>query len=595
MIYILTLKITLPILVAMYIETVRNRNSPPCILLRESYREHGKVKKRTIANLTHWSKSKLEGLKLLLKGGTVSDGTFQESFEVSQSLSYGHVHAVLRIIEKLEIPDLLTEEPDRDRSLLVAMIASRILFPCSKLATARGLHPETSHCALGLELELDGVSENELYQALRKLLQRQPAIEEALAKRHLSEASLVLYDLSSTYYEGNHCPIAKFGYNRDRKHGKKQINFGVLTNDQGVPIACEVFEGNTSDQATLESQIKKITTRFKLKKVTLVGDRGMLTQARIDEEIRPLEQMSWISALTSDGVRTLVESGTIQPELFDKHQLAEVQSPDFPEERLVVCYNPFLAEERRTRRQELLECTQKALDKIRVSVERTRNPYRGKAKIGRRVQREAGHLKMLKHFELEIQEDKMSFKLKKENVESEARMDGLYVIRAGRISSEEMDANQVVGTYKSLSKVEQTFRTLKLSRLKVRPIFHRLEETVRAHIFLCVLAYYVELEMRRLLAPMLFAEEDAEQAEAQRANPVEPAQPSPVTKEKAITKKDRKGRPIYGFTDLMARLGSITKNLIQPKSKQVAAFFKITKPAPDQKRAFKLLGIGAPG
>jgi hypothetical protein len=286
----------------MYIETVRNRNSPPCILLLESFRENGKVKKRTIANLTHWPKSKLEGLKLLLKGGTVSDGTFEESFEVSQSLSFGHAHAVLRIIEKLELPDLLTDEPDWDRSLLVAMIASRILFPCSKLATARRLDPETSHCALGSELGLNAVNENELCQTLRTLLQSQPAIEEALAKRHLSEASLVLYDLFSTYYEGDHCPIAKFGYNRDRKHGKKQINFGVLTNDQGVPIACEVFDGNTSDQTTLESQIKKITTRFKLKKVTLVGDRGMLTQARIDEDIRPMEQLSWISALTSEAI-----------------------------------------------------------------------------------------------------------------------------------------------------------------------------------------------------------------------------------------------------------------------------------------------------
>lgn len=579
----------------MYIETVRNRNSPPCILLRESFREDGKVKKRTIANLTNWPKSKLEGLRLLIKGGTVSEETLQESFEVSQSLSYGHVHAVLKTIEKLELPDLLTEEPGRERSLLIAMLASRILFPSSKLATARGLTPETSHCALGAELKLDAVNENELYQALKRLLQRQPLIEESLAKRHLSEGSLVLYDLSSTYYEGDHCPIAKFGYNRDRKRGKKQINFGVLTNDQGTPIACEVFDGNTSDPATLECQIKKITTRFKLKKVTLVGDRGMLTQARIDEELRPVEELSWISALTSDGVRTLVEAGTIEPELFDKHQLAEVQSPDYPEERLVVCHNPFLAEERRTRRQELLECTQKALDKIHASVQRKNNPYTGKAKIAQRIQREAGRFKMLKHFELEIEEKKMSFKLNHERVEKEARMDGLYVIRAGRISCQEMDANQVVGTYKNLSKVEQTFRTLKLSRLKVRPIFHRLEETVRAHIFLCVMAYYVELEMRRLLAPMLFAEEDPESAQAQRSNPVEPAQASPATKDKATTKKDRKGRPIYGFGDLMARLGSITKNLIQPKSQQVAAFFKITKPAPDQKRAFKLLGVANPG
>ena len=575
----------------MYIESVPNRHSPPCLLLRESYRVDGKVKKRTLANLTSWPCKLVNQFNVLLKGGQALEGSLPESFEVTQSLPFGNVHAVLQTIENLNIPSMLTSEPGRERSLLVAMIASRILFPQSKLATARALDPQTAHCALGPELQLGKVNEDELYQALKSLLQRQHAVEQELAKQHLSEGSVVLYDLTSTYYEGKCCPIAKFGYNRDRKRGKRQINFGLLTNQEGIPIACEVYPGNTADPTTVSSQIKTLRERFNFKKMVLVGDRGMLTQTKIDEEIRPHGDLSWISALDSDGLRALVEAGTIEPELFDDFGLVEVQSPDYPEERLVVCYNPFLSAERSERRKQLLECTQRVLDSIVAAVGRQRNAYRGADKIGRRIQREAARYKMLKHFQLEIQNDQFSYTLKQEAVEAERRMDGLYVIRAGRIPLKEMDANQVVGTYKRLSTVEQAFRTLKLSGLKVRPIFHRLEETVRAHIFLCVLAYYVERDMKSKLAAMLFVEEDQEAAQAQRSNAVEPAKPSPVTLSKAATKTDKKDRPVFAFRDLLERLGTITKNRIQPRIPGVEAFTKITQPTSDQRRAFKLLGV----
>lgn len=581
----------------MYIAEIPNRNSPPCILLRESYRVGDKVHKRTLANLTDWPKELLEDFKILLKGGRAQDGSLEEAFEITRSRAFGHAFAVCGTLKKLQLPALLDRQPSHEKNLIGAAIAGRILFDgYSKLALARELSPATGSTALGQLCGLNptqSVEAEDLYKAMRWLLDRQPKIERALAKRHLKEGVLVLYDLTSTWYEGQCCPLAEFGHNRDQKSGKKQINIGLLCAATGCPIAVEVFKGSTADPVTLGPQIEKLRQKFGLKKVVLAGDRGMITSARIREDFAKEEGLGWISALRSDAIAALVKNGAFQPELFDNERaLAEVQCQEqFPGERLVVCKNPRLAQERDERRQELLKATEAVLESIQKAAARAKAPYRGKDKIARRVEREAAKYKMLKHFQLEIGEDHLRWRRDEDSIRAEGALDGFYVIRAGRVSAAEMSAEELVQSYKALAEVEAAFRCLKTVDLQVRPIFHRREDMVRAHVFLCMLAYYVAWHMRQALAPMLFAEDDVEGAAAKRKNPVAAAQVSDSAECKALEKVDLEGRPVHSFGTLLARLGAIVENRVRPALKGAGEFSKFTRPDAEQERALGLLGL----
>lgn len=578
----------------MYIESVPNRHSPPCILLRESFREGKKTHKRTIANLTSWPKRLIEDFRILLKGGHASEHPIEDSFEVVRSRAYGRAYAVVATIKKLGLPALLDRKDSPERRMTIATIAGRILFPGSKLALSRELSPETASCALSdlCGLDQDKREVDDIYSAMRWLFAKQEKIENALARRHLEEGSLVLYDLTSTWYEGETCPLAERGHDRDGKAGKKQINIGLLCDVRGCPVACEVYKGSTADPSTVASQIAKLRGRFGLKKIILVGDRGMITTARINEEFRGVEGLGWISALRSNAIMSLVKQEAIEPELFDDFGLAEITGQeDYPNERLVVCRNPHLAAKRAGKRLQLLEATEKVLRNLQGCVSRERNPYRGKDKIGARIQREAGRYKMLKHFDLEIGEESISWQRNEEAIAREARLDGLYVVRVGRVSQEEMDSAGLVRSYKQLANVEKAFRNIKTIDLEVRPIFHRVEDMVRAHVFVCMLGYYVDWHMREALVPMLFAEEDRQAAEAKRENVVAPAQRSETTLHKIETKTDAQGRPVHSFKTLLSDLSSIVESKMRPKIKGARDFSKITVPTELQARAFKLLGI----
>lgn len=599
----------------MYVESVPNRNSPPAVLLRESFRENGKVRKRTLANLSSCPPHAVDALKAALKGGPspVVSAPLSEQFEISASLPHGHVAAVLGTIKRLGIPRLLDRSDSSERKIALALIASRILFPKSKLATLRLLTPEailnsqkkdenapprksldlipSSTLAEELGIDTATLTLADVYGAMRWLFGKQKRIENSLAKEHLNEGGLALYDLTSTYYEGSTCSLAKFGHNRDKKKGKRQINFGLLCDGRGCPISCEVFAGNVSDSNTVSSQATKLRTQFGLNKVVLVGDRGMLTQARIDEDLRHLEGLAWISALNHKSVNALVKEGSLQPELFDDYGVAEIQSPSHPDERLVVCYNPPLAKKRSKKRQEMLAITESKLAEIQKATQREKNPYRGEGRIGRRIQREVGKYKMLKHFELKIKEDGFEFVKDEESITKEAAVDGFYIIRSGKISSEEMESGELVDAYKKLSNVERAFRTFKSVDLRVRPIHHREEEMVRAHIFLCMIAYYVEWHMKEALAPMLFTDEHKEEARAKRKCAAEPIKRSTEAKRKAEEKTDREGRPLHSFETLLEHLRGIVRNRIEPGIKGIPKFSKETRPDELQRRALELLGL----
>jgi hypothetical protein len=581
----------------MYVASVPNRNSPPCVLLRESYRVGRRTFQRTLANLTSWPSELIENFKILLKGGHAQPGSLEDSFEICRSRPHGHAYAVRATMDKLGLPALIGRSPGRERDLILGAVAGRILFESySKLALARELSTATASTTLGELCGLDAVRVEDIYDAMRWLLPRQQKIEKALAQRHLTEGVLVLYDLTSTWYEGECCPLAEFGHNRDGKRGKRQINIGLLCDSQGRPIAVEVFKGSTGDPDTVASQIAKLRERFGLRKIVLAGDRGMLTSARIREELAGVEDLGWISALTSKSIAKLVHAHAFQPELFDgERMLAEIDSQElFPGERLVVCRNPRLAKERAAKRQELLQATEEALSSIRQCVHRQRAPYRGKDKIAGRVQREAAKYKMLKHFELDIGEDSLRWQRKEDSIRAEAALDGFYVIRAGRIERAEMSSERLVESYKALGCVEQAFRCLKTTDLHMRPIFHHLEDMVRAHALICMLAYYVDWHMRQALAPMLFAEDDPQGAAAKRSNPVDAAQPSDSAEAKAREKTDAAGRPVHSFRTLLARLGTIVESKLRPKLEGATPFRKITQPDSEQIRAFELLGLKAP-
>ena len=573
----------------MYVTEVPNHGSRPTILLRESFRQDGKVRNRTLANLSHWAEAKVVALRAVLKGAT-SVGKLEEAFDILGSRPHGHVAAVLGTLRKLHLDAVLHSRSSRQRDLCTAMIVARLLSPRSKLALARQLNAPTTTSTLGEELALGPVEPDELYEAMDWLLTRQEPIENALASKRLVEGTLVLYDVSSTYFEGRHCPLARLGHSRDGKHHKLQIVFGLLTDGEGCPVAVEVFEGNTGDPKTVSSQVHKLKERFGLKQVILVGDRGMLTRARIEQDLKAAGGIDWITALRAPAIRKLAQGGPLQMSLFDERDLCEISSPDYPDERLVACRNPFLAEERRRKREELLVATEKELDKIALATRRAKAPLRGKDKIGLRVGRVLGRFKMAKHFQLEIADDRFHYQRNTARITEEAALDGLYVIRTS-VSDDRLGPDDVVRSYKRLSQIERAFRSIKTVDLHVRPINHRLAHRVRAHVLLCMLAYYVEWHMRQAWAPILFDDHDRAAAEAQRRSPVTPAKRSPAAQYKAAAKRTEDDQPVSSFQSLLEHLATLTKNTVRPKDTTLPSFEKTAVPTPVQQRAFDLLGV----
>ena len=572
----------------MYVEIVRNRNSPPCTLLRESYREGGKVRKRTLCNLTNWEPELVDGLRALLRGGTVVP-SLDDAFTILRSLPHGHVAAVLGMLRKLGLEKLIGSRSSRERDLVAAMIVARVIDPKPKLSMARGLDPETATTSLGQTLGLGAVDEDDLYGAMDWLLARQARIEDSLAARHLDDNSLVLYDLTSTWFEGRTCPLARYGYSRDGKRSKLQIEFGLLCDRDGRPVAVEVFEGDVADPMTVASQVRKVRERFGLKRVIVVGDRGMLTEARINEDLAS-EGLDWITTLRAPAIRALVAEGSLQPSLFDERDLGEITSDAYPGERLIVCRNPLVAEDRRRTRDELLAATERSLDKIVAATRRERNPLRGEGQIGLRVGAVANGAKMRKHFVLEITDEGFDYRRDEAGIAAEASLDGIYVVRTS-VPAEELGAEDAVRAYKRLSRVERAFRSFKTVDLLVRPIHHRLADRVRAHVFLCMLSYYVEWHLRRAWAPLLF-DDEAPDAVRERGSVVAPAARSESAERKAHTKRTEDGLPVHSFRTLLADLGTLTLNrCVQPIVSREHELTILATPTAVQQHAFDLLGI----
>jgi hypothetical protein len=571
----------------MYIETVPNRNSRPAILLREGWREGTRTRKRTLANLTDWPPSQIQALRAVLKGDFHLLAP-PPGFSIERTRPHGHVAATLGTLRQLRLESLIDPRRCPERDAVAAMIVARVVEPRSKLATARQLRTATLASTLGELLDLTDCDEEQLYRAMDWLLPRQDQIEQALAKRHLSEGTLALYDLTSTYFEGHCCPLARYGYSRDGQRDKLQITFGLLTNAEGCPVAVQVFEGNTADPATVGSVIAKLRQRFALTRIVLVGDRGMITSARIRDDLRPASGLDWITALRAPQIQQLLEGGTLQLSLFDEKDLAEINHPSYPGERLVACRNPLMAQQRARKRSELLAASERLLNQIVAATQRTRNPLRGKARSALRVGSVLGRYKMRKHFRLTIEETSFTFARDDASIAREAALDGVYVIRTS-VPAAGLSSDEAVSAYKRLAQVERAFRSLKSVDLKVRPIHHRLEERVRAHVLLCMLAYYLEWHMRQALAPMLFDDDDPAASAAARTSVVAPAQRSPSAQRKAITKLTADDTAVHSFRTLLSDLATLAKNRILPTTRDSVPFDLITTPTALQQRAFDLL------
>ena len=573
----------------MYIEIIPNRSSPAAILLREGYREGGKVRKRTLANLSHWDPQLVEHFRVLLKGGVAVESA-SSVLSIERALPHGHVAAVLGAARGSGAVQWFGAAPKELRGLLLAMLVARVIEPASKLATHRLLHDDTASCSLGRVLGVGQCSVEELYRALDWLHEGQGAIERRLARQHLVGATLLLYDLTSTWLTGRCCALAARGHSRDGKRDDPQIVFGLICTAEGCPIAVEVFKGNTADPATVAAQVSKLKARFGIQRIAWVGDRGMLTSARIEQVLKP-EGMDWVSSLrAAQIVQLAAEHGPFQPSLFDERNLVELASERFPGERLVVCRNPLLAEERSRKRSALLAATEAELDKIVEATQRQRNRLRGKDAIGLRVGRVIGRFHMAKHLEIEITETTFAYKRKDQTMAAEAALDGLYVIRTS-LSAAQLDAGAAVAAYKSLAHVERAFRSIKTVDLHVRPVFHYSEPRVRAHVFLCMLAYYVEWQMRERLKPMLFDDEQLEQASASRASPVLKAQRSEHAKGKDASKRADDGLPLHSFTTLLQDLSTLTYNITRTAANSEAIIVITSRPTPLQDKAFKLLAL----
>jgi transposase len=557
-------------------------------LLRESYREGKKVKKRTLANLSQLPDDIVDNIKLVLKGAKVSrEEAIPNKFEITRSLPHGHVGAILETIKKLGLAQIIDRYNSKNRKRVIAMITARIINPASKLATARGFNQETCSNSLGEVLELESATEDELYSALDWLIDSQERIENELASKHLEEGALVLYDVSSTYLEGEGCQLAKYGYNRDKKKGKTQIIFGLLCDKNGCPIAVEVFEGNTKDSETLSNQIEKVRKRFGIKNVVWVTDRGILTNAKINELVKSREGLDYISGLTKPQIRKLAEVETIQLGLFDELNLIEFESEDYPGERLIACRNPLVAEKNKNQREAILQTVEKELDKIVKATQREKRALKGQDKIALRVAKVLNKYKVNKYFKLDIQEDLFTYQRHEELIKQEEALDGIYVIRTS-VEKEVMDAPTTVKTYKSLSQVEEAFRCFKSIDLKVRPIYHYKDNRVKAHIFLCMLAYYVEWHLRKYLAPLLFEDEEIEDNLTQ----IIKAKRSEKAKAKDRKKRNDLDFPVHSFRTLLDDLGTICLNTVEctlTAGKYV--FNKITTPTRLQQKALNLLGV----
>jgi hypothetical protein len=570
----------------MYVAVVPNRSSRPAILLRESYRgDDGKVKNRTLANLSDWPADRIETLRAALRGDRLVPAG--DGVEIVRALPHGHVAAALGMARRIGLDQLLPDGPERRRNLALALIVARLIDPAPKLATARALDETTAIHSLGVTLGLGEVNVKEVYAALDWLGAAQPSIETALAQRHLSDGTLVLYDVSSSYVEGRCCELARFGHSRDSRPDKMQIVFGLLCAADGCPVAIEVFEGNTGDPSTIGEQIVKLKERFGLKRVVMVGDRGMITQARIEGDLKPAG-LDWITSLRAPAIQKLAaEGGPLQLSLFDERDLAEIESPEFPGERLVVCKNPALAEERRRKRDELLDATEQDLKDIQARIVRKRQPLRGADKIGLAVGALLGRRKVAKHFRITITDDALTFTRDHAAIAAEAALDGFYVLRTN-VPADALNTADTVRAYKSLATVERAFRSLKTVDLDIRPIFHWVSPRVRAHVFLCMLAYHLEWHMRQALARILFDDHDRAAGQALRASPVAKAKPSPAAKRKAKTKRTDDGQPVHSFRTLLADLATLTRNAV--RCGKAPAMAILARPTKIQQRAFELLG-----
>ena len=575
-------------IVVMYVVKVPNRGSPPAILLRESYREAGKVKNRTLANLSSWPEAKVEALARVLKGQPPPAAPLHEAFEITRSLPHGHVAAVLGTARQLGLDELIDPAPSRHRDLVVAMAVAQVIAPDSKLAIARGLRDATAASSLGQILHLGSCDEDDLYAAMDYLQDRQEQIQDALAARHLAGGSLVLYDVSSAAFEGRTCPLGAIGHPKDGVRGRLQIIYGLLTSPDGIPVAIEVFKGNTGDPATVAAQVTKVKDRFGITKVVLVGDRGMLTAARLREDVRPAK-LDWITALRAPQVKALVRDGDLQLTLFDQTDLAEITSPDFPGERLVACKNPFLEAERARKRESLLAATEAGLEKIAAACARARRPLRGTDTIAVRADRVLARRKVAKHFRIDVGGDHLSYARNQDSIAAEAALDGIYVLRTS-VAASDLDSREIVSSYKALAQVERAFRAFNTD-LDIRPIRHRTENRVRAHVFLRMLSYYLSWHIQARLAALLFTDDDKPAAQAARPSPVAPAARSPRALAKAATKHTPGDLPVHSLATLLTDLGTICLNTITPADPALPRFRLITTPTAVQRHAFELLGV----
>jgi len=575
-------------IVVMYVVKVPNRGSPPAILLRESYREAGKVKNRTLANLSAWPEAKVDALSRVLKGQPPPAADLDGAFEITRSLPHGHVAAVLGAARQLGLDELIDPVPSRQRDLVVAMAVAQVIAPDSKLAIARGLREETAASSLGDVLHLGSCDEDDLYAAMDYLHDRQEQIQDALAARHLAGGTLVLYDVSSAAFEGRTCPLGAIGHPKDGVRGRLQIVYGLLTSPEGIPVAIEVFAGNTGDPKTVAAQVTRVKDRFGITRVVLVGDRGMLTAARLREDVRPAA-LDWITALRAPQVKALVRSGDLQLTLFDVQDLAEITSPEFPSERLVACKNPFLEAERARKRESLLAATEADLAKIAAACTRARQPLRGTDKIAVRVDRVLSRRKVAKHFTTEITDDSFSYARDQDSIDAEAKLDGIYVLRTS-VDASDLEPGEVVSSYKALAQVERAFRAFNTD-LHIRPIRHRTEDRVRAHVFLRMLSYYITWHMQARLASLLFTDDDKPAAQAAQPSPVAPAVRSPRALAKAATKQTPADLPVHSFATLLADLATICLNTIAPADPALPGFRLATTPTPLQRQAFQLLGV----
>jgi transposase len=567
----------------MHIEAVPNRGSHPTILLRQSYREGQRVRKRTLANLTRLPPEVIETLKRALKGERLVPA--DQAFAIERSIPHGHVQAILGTIRRLELDTIIASRRSRQRDLVVAMIAERLLHGSSKLASTRLWHTST----LAEELSVQDADVDELYEAMDWLLQGQERIEKKLAARHLREGAQVFYDVSSSYYEGRTCPLARHGHNRDGKKGRTIIVYGALTDRDGRPVAVQVYPGNTGDASTVGDQVNKLRGRFGISRVVLVGDRGMLTQTQI-EKLKAYPQLGWISALRSASIRKLVENQELQLSLFDQQDLAEITSAEFPGERLVACFNPLLAEERARKRAALLWATEEKLQRIaREVARRTKTPLLKDAialKVGKVVNRH----KVGKHFSLHMEDGVFRWERDEASIAQEAALDGIYVIRTSE-PKKRLSAQDTVRSYKNLGQVEQVFRCLKGIDIRVRPIHHREDPRVRAHVFLCLLAYYVEWHMRRALSSLLFDDEELT-ANRKTRDPVAKAEPSPSSRRKKVERTTPDGLPVHSFNTLLDELGTLCRNRCRIQADPSGSTFtQETQPTRLQARALELLSL----